>query len=729
MSKFTDFQKAFSQKMSAAKSPVSHVPTQDQVSYVAKLGNQVYDWLNRNGYCKQGTSTAFAHAMENYSMESKLTEEVVDQMAGFLMGLESSGLGFQMNDFSSKVLADTIYQSIDLAAGKNAGQSWGKYLGATSMRPANNGEKLSLIGIESFIPESMMSDFFDPNQIAKESFGVDIDKALPDMKTSITIGIMKFLNGVTGKLFGKKMLPEPMIYMNTDEVLIYKTDSTDAEIPMVELNRDPDIVNVELTRITPREANDTVGDLLTEDGYVRMNVGTVPLLKLAIDTSKPAFASVNKTDLISDDVRMESVVCTFSDGTLTESFEFKVPTALSRLVYSANGATSRRVANITWDAFITAASVNRAGVTTTCFNALHADDVAVVNITINPVIDLRTGDFSVTGSMNLRVQNKTSLTVAANATSVAELATVTTRTLASCKPDARYSEENMKKTNIGGEVITHTYAYNIPVGRNYFMDYAFNQQFDADHSTALLMNVINYGLDSRSLKIIKAKIEETRDKWVNYIPTTTYFQPGAGYVCSNRIKPAAIVGTFDASKYETMKELEKMADIHTAALIQLNGIVTKIDADSYINRELVGGQMTYRVVTDVHFLGNVLGINRMHDRLRQSAPPLPANGTVTAVVQLNSGCTLEIVSVPFDNMKDRIIGIPYIEADPESTLNFAINADMGSLVAHYQSDYAGLKHRLFTNVRELPIVCNPSGFSLNITGVPAELHMAQYIQP
>lgn len=52
------------------------------------------------------------------------------------------------------------------------------------------------------------------------------------MKTSITIGIMKFLNGVTGKLFGKKMLPEPMIYMNTDEVLIYKTDSTDAEIPM-----------------------------------------------------------------------------------------------------------------------------------------------------------------------------------------------------------------------------------------------------------------------------------------------------------------------------------------------------------------------------------------------------------------------------------------------------------------------------------------------------------------
>jgi len=717
---FSDFQKGFKKKMGGDKiNPRLHNPSRDLVNYTAQLSDKIYDWLNENGWLKASTDNMFAESRENISLASSVTEDTVDKIDKLLnmIGLDSA------SPENRTIAGEIVYSAISSTLGKKSAAAWQHHFGQGQMRNARANEKLVQVGIESFMPESVMREFINPAQLSQESFGVDMDKSIPDMRTSIAIGIMRFFQSGTGRMFAKKMLTEPMIYINTDEVNIYKTDSTDPEIPMVELNRDPDVVSVELTKIVALKANDAANNL-SEDGYVRFGA-TASLMKLSLDSTKPAFASANKTDLISEDVKLESVVLTFSDGTDTESFEFKVPSALARLTYSTNAMTSKRVANIVWTAYIYRTSLNRAGGATAVFNGLHANDVCTVTITANPTVDLRTGEFTLTGGMKLAVQNATSATTAVDATTTAALAAVATQTMVSGKPDARFSEENLKKTNIGAEVLTRTYSYTVPVGRNYFIDYAYTQAMDADRGTAILMNIINYGIDSRTVKTIKEKIEETRDKWVSPVPTPgQYFQPGTGYVCSNRIKPYGYVGTLDCSLYESMKELEKMADIHTAARIKFNAIAALIEAKSYVGSQLMGGMPVYRLMTDPQLLGNILGIGHMHDRLKASAPAVPANGAVNAVVMLDSGVTFEIISLPFQSLENKIMGIPYMESDPESTLNFAINADMGSLVAHYTSDFVGLKNRLFTNVREVPIVCNPSGFILDVTHMPAETHMS-----
>jgi len=709
--------------MKDSKTPNSHqdVP-EDVVLKVGEYSEKVANWLNENGMLRKQAKAHFCHAMENYSLNDSTPEKISSNMGSLMAAMQLPTSGRTVDATVKQIIGSSLVATL----GKSGEEAWGDY-GAKGVARTVDGERIHNVAMESFLPASILRDVVMPGQIGKESFGVDTDKALPDLRTSIVVGIMKFFNSVTGKLFTKKMLTEPMMYLNTDEVMIYKTDSTDADIPMVELNRDPETVSVDLTRIVAREANDTVGNVLTEDGYVRIN-SKANLMKLSLDSTKPAYTSANKTDLISDDAKLESVVVSFTNGTITEAFEFNVPLQFGRMTYMTQGLSTKRGANITFDAYIKNTTDTRAGANTVLFAGIHNDDVVVVNFVLNPTIDLKYCEYQCTGAISTKVQNATSATTAVNGATTTAYNLVTGNAILSTKPDARFSEENLRKTNIGAEVVTRTLSYNIPVGKNYFVDYAFTQNMDTDRSTAILLNLINNGIDYRSLKLIESELGMIKDRWLNPVPTgISIFQPGEGYACSNRIKPYAYTGTFDCSQRETMKELEKMADIHTAARIFLSGICCEIDAKSYIPTQLTGGQCTYRLVTDPEFLGNILGIGHMHDRLKASAPSEPATGTVNAVVMLDSGVTLEIVSVPFASMRNKVLGVLYLDANPDSTLNFAINADMGSLVAHYQSDYAnggGLRNRLFTNVRELPIVTNPTGFVLSVTNMPAQLHMS-----
>ena len=60
---------------------------------------------------------------------------------------------------------------------------------------------------------------------------------------------------------------------------------------------------------------------------------------------------------------------------------------------------------------------------------------------------------------------------------------------------------------------------------------------------------------------------------------------------------------------------------------------------------------------------------------------------------------------------------PIIKNNAESELNYAMNFDYGTLVAHYTPSGEEAHHRLFANIRELPIVTNPVAIIIDIAGM------------
>lgn len=629
-----------------------------------------------------------------------------------------------VNVIASKSPVETRYSMMD-AVGTTIGHMAGKSnravwqtMNRANITPATG---KTTIGVESFLPASIASAVLGGGgQLSTESFGSDIDKVTPDLKQSVTVGIMKFFNSITTKMFPRKLLSDPMISFIIDEVTVYKTDDT-TEVPMIELNRDPEVVSANLTRVVALVANDATNTYLTEDEYIKPGV-TAKLMELSLDASKPAYASANRTDILADNVMFEKVVCSFTIGAATETFEFSIPTGNSRLHRVVDGSAYLRTANIQFTGLLKNNTTQKNGTVTTIFGGINAADGLLVSISVSPTINLKNTEALWTGTiLGINAVNLTDASVDPVAATTTLLGTIAASTLVAAKYDAKFSEENLRKTNIGAEVISDVKAFDIPTGKNYFIDYAYKQQYDTDQGTAQLINLINYGIDSRTLNLINSTLNEIHDLWINHVPTGKPFKPGQNYVSGTKIKPYAYSGTFDCSDYQNMKELERIQDIHAASRIKLLGIINKINAKSYIKEQLTGGNVTYRVVSDPEFLGNVLGVAYMHDRIKQFTST-PAPGTVDAILTLDNNATIEVVTVPFDSMKEKIVGIPYFET-PESIFNFAINADMGSVVAHYSSDAQGLKWRLFTNARELPIVLNPSGFVMNVTHMPTEMNL------
>lgn len=685
----------------------------DVIEKAQFITGAVMNYLQGTSFTAKVTMTdtrpTVVRGLESFSAAAESPENLINGLKGLVEKVAPNASAYQQT-----AMMETIASSIFRIAGSTPLDVW-----ANASRSVSNNVG-ARAGLETIMPASMITNIMTPGVIGRESFGVDTDKATPDLRTSISVGIMKFFNSVTGQLFVKKVLSEPMISIKKDDVTVYKMDNSSPDIPMIDLNRDPDQVTVDLIKVIPRKANDTA-NVLFEDGYIRFDKD-VNFMTLSLDASKTAFAAANRTDLIADNVQLSSIVISLTNGTDTEYFELPVPTVNARLSRQNNAKATMRYTKTSFTVSLGKTAVTRSGAASAVLGAIDIDDAILVTVNAAPSLDLKYCNGNILGNVSISAVNKLSASNPVAAATTTAFATMVATNVAAAL-DARFSEENLRKTNIGAEIVVDTLTYDIPVGKNYFIDYSFTQQLDTDRGTAILVNLINYGLDSRSLKLITDKLDETSIMWENYIPVAgQIFDPGKGYACGNRVRPYAYSGQFDCSVYKNMKEIERIEDIHSAARIQVNAIVNKIDAESYMSRQLTSGMGTYRVVVDPEFLGNILGVAYVHDRLKSTtqAPPV---GTINAVLMMDGGTTLEIMTVPFTSMRGKVMGIVMLENSPDSTLNFAVNADMGSVVAHYQSDQNGLKHRLFTNVRELPILTNPTGFLLDVIGMDIETHL------
>jgi hypothetical protein len=90
---------------------------------------------------------------------------------------------------------------------------------------------------------------------------------------------------------------------------------------------------------------------------------------------------------------------------------------------------------------------------------------------------------------------------------------------------------------------------------------------------------------------------------------------------------------------------------------------------------------------------------------------------VEYVLVLPNGVRIEFVTSTFSYMDSKMVLWPVIKNNAESELNYALNWDYGTMVAHYTPSGEEAHHRLFANIRELPIVTNPVGLIIDIAGM------------
>jgi hypothetical protein len=84
---------------------------------------------------------------------------------------------------------------------------------------------------------------------------------------------------------------------------------------------------------------------------------------------------------------------------------------------------------------------------------------------------------------------------------------------------------------------------------------------------------------------------------------------------------------------------------------------------------------------------------------------------------LPDGVKLEVVLCPWTSYANKMTILPFVPDSPNSILNFALEYDYGSIVGHYTPAGDAAWHRMFANLREMPVPTNPIGAELSVSGI------------
>ena len=579
----------------------------------------------------------------------------------------------------------------------------------------------------SAAPSSPLSDIYASDTVAaltseiapsSEAFGVNIDLAVPDLKVAITVAIMNFHTRLLPRLLPTKSINQPEIQYTKEYLEVY--DLADNEAPrrrLLDLYTEPEFASNELKKIIPLKANEAdPGNLeyLVDDGILKFGV-KANILKLSIDGSKYGYSRINKTDLIAENVKIDYVLVKIG-GEGGELFKVQVPLSLNRLTRTINNDdVAQRNADIKFRVALKAGALLADGTESTLMRSLAAGESIVLDLNLKPSISLKYGDADCLAAGRIfavKAEGADELSVGATAVAKSDVAMI------GYALDARFSEENMRKTSIAVWTHRQNFSYDIPIGRNYVFDYSIGQE-NADENATNLTKVIGLGQDHVALSTVLIRTAEDvadRIQSVGPNPEDRADYVGTRYVAGDKVRPTIFSGTLDFTNINIIRDADRPGDIKQKALTFLNAVTTNVLYDSLFLQQLEGNGVTFRCVTSMTVLGKILAQPHIHNHMDKEDGRDLGDG-VEYVLVLPNGVRIEFVTTTFKYMRDRLFMFPIIKNNAESELNYAMNFDYGTLVAHYTPSGEEAHHRLFANIRELPIVTNPVAIIIDIAGM------------
>ena len=557
-----------------------------------------------------------------------------------------------------------------------------------------------------------------------ESFGIDMDKATPDLKLDITIGLLRFKADLTASLLNTKSAAQPVVRYTRDNEEIYDLNDASVEpVEVLELRTDASILENKLVPIVPlfvnKVANEVISDNVLATG-VEANI-----LKLSIN-SAPGMASVNHTDLVAEGVTVSSIRMTIVNGSDTEIFSIPMNKNNYKLVWSndSDDNVMERVLAKSFEAYITNGAVQADGSASVIFADAASDREGIkVAGTIFSKIDLKTGIVTTTITATGTFVQLDGLALSGPfATREAASASYTGT---GYSLDASFRNDNLGRASQAGRGSRQVFWYEIIPGKVYVYDYALGQK-NSQNSVSMISNMLRNGQGKRSLNIVREilfTIADETEKLANG-ELSRKQGPNKRYVAGSRVDPRVITKDLDLahSLIVSNNDFSKSENIRRHALIFFNALISDLHQLTGITDQVSGSAIHYRCLTTGFILDNVLSQNYQPDHTVMQGGV--SNGKVEQSIVLNSGVVLDIVTTPDVSMDSTIIGYPWF-SPADSELNFAQNHDNGILSGHYANQGPDNKHsnRIHTSTRETIIPTNPMGFVVTVKNLRESVFM------
>jgi hypothetical protein len=571
----------------------------------------------------------------------------------------------------------------------------------------------SVIGIAQLMPETLQG-YYHKSHSGMEHFGIDTDKLSSDITTAMTVSLMKWHNSIAARLLPTIAATNPLVVYKRDEFLVFDLADSETELtPVLDLYRQPSKVANELQKIIPLRA----GVILSE-GVIPMNT-PVNLFAVSKDATKYGTGTVNRTDLVADDVKLSSVLVkaawTVGENPFTATLKIAIPLSRAGLHRVPRTKSTFRSAAITHAFQAGEAFKNEAGAAigavgglwTTHMTAASGDKIAIT-LNITPSIDIRTSDFSVYGQVSVKA------VAADGGTPSANTIENVTFSLVGVEIDARYSEENFRKSSIISTQETSELLYEVPPGRTFGADRSHREAQDVaakDKQVANLMRIATIGLDDVAIRAIESYIDTVNDETALFnADSINNPRPGMLYAAGGKVYPTVVIDTLDVSKVSSFDDARRRAALGHRVESFLGGVVCEMMTKSLMRQQLApDSKLVLRCLTTPTILTNVIAAG---------TKSVGTGDGVEYAMELPDGTILEFVTTTFESFGDKILMMPYIKGDPNSDLNFGHNRSCGTQVCAFTASYdTASALRLMASVRELPIPTNVVGASIAVTGV------------
>ena len=526
-----------------------------------------------------------------------------------------------------------------------------------------------------------------------EAFGANIDKVLPDIRSSLAVTLLQFHRGLLDRIIHRRTSASPYVKYVVPYAEVYDMlKSNDADhnvrdwgdhiVPFIELYGDPRVVSNVLQPIVPLKSNDTDG-VLVADGFVKFNT-VANLFDLSAIPNSLGHSHFNYTDLVSENVILNSVLIKVVSGANTETFEVNVsqlPGARLQMYPNANDS-GMRMCNLQFTNVFDQNSKTVEGNTTTIFAACTDTDAVKYNLHVAATINLKRSDAEALGGISIKAYNREGGAVDQ---AVADLAANIAVTLEGYSLDAKYSEENLRKSNLAIRSHVRTFDFEISNGRNILVDYSMNEEMP-EFLMSLVTEATSLGQDHRGIDIIIRELlhvydvgkEENKDPGLRERLDKVGFQ----YVAAQQVRPVVYLNTIDLANVDTVRSGDVLGDIRQYVEWELMNLVSLIYQNSFYKHQLQAGEKpTFKLFTSAVILENLFNVPHYHNHLNTEESV--DGSTIEYRRVLPNGTILDCVTCTFDYMRDRMYMIPYRENDPEDVLNWGHNWDFGTFIAHY----------------------------------------------
>ncbi len=588
---------------------------------------------------------------------------------------------------------------------------------------------------DSIYSKGAMESLVMSPKAALESFGAYVDNTITDAKVAITVSILRYHRSIIHRLIPNIPTDSNIVTYKIDHMEVYdltKSRSDSAAVryddkhrtPFVDLYFDPSPANTSLKPIILRTANDAVAP---NNKLIAENVAKIGkelnMFDYSIDAGTIGYTHVDYTDLVGDSVMLKTLYFSVTDGVTTEMISVPViDHASARMIMTANNRDSAdRVCTMDDVAVFSNTTTVVGGAASALLSGLSLDAIVRLGYNVAGSINLKTSNVIVHGSVSPTITTKSgNPVIAADQTLFGTL----TITLVGYEVDAKFSEENVRKSTKSLRILTKPAGYEIAGSSNFIVQYSLTQtrpEVVIDGLTKLM----SIGIDDRGVKLIMDTMANVRDRVTaeNALVSDNYVRKvGNDFVAGQRVKPFIYMDTLQIDpNLVNMRSGEKWGDIRSMAEEFLLNVLVRIFNESYYHMELGEGEKpVFNVLTSGWIKDSLLTVPHYHSHLGDSAKDAVADGAVEYRRTLPNGTVLNVITTTFNFMSDKMLLVPVRPNRMESVLNFGQNRERGTYITQVTPTMDGaIFNSLLGNTREQVIVTNPVGALLTVSNLSA----------